>query len=120
MSGDGDELAPAGQRAADAWKENPNASLRQIAAIARCSKTTADNLRHNGYTPPPPREPALKPSDRREARKTLRNMMPTKREAFAAAAMQGFLASTDRNGTPQEIAAFSVKCADALILELSK
>lgn len=42
------------------------------------------------------------------------------RMRLSALAMQGFLASTDRNGTPQEIAAFSLKCADALIAELAK
>ncbi|MFT3994763.1 MAG: hypothetical protein QM660_10675 [Dysgonomonas sp.] len=42
----------------------------------------------------------------------------TKRELFAAMAMQGYI--TDPNSTPSRAAVFAVKCADALLAELNK
>ncbi len=46
----------------------------------------------------------------------------TKREYFAAMAMQGWLSSfgEDQLAGPEGVAKFSVKCADALISELAK
>ena len=44
----------------------------------------------------------------------------TKRESFAMAAMQGILSHSFGRGTPDELAIQSIKCADALLLELSK
>lgn len=42
----------------------------------------------------------------------------TKRELFAAMAMQGYI--TDPNSSPNRAAVFAVKCADALLAELNK
>lgn len=42
----------------------------------------------------------------------------TKRELFAAMAMQGYV--SDPNSSPIKAAEFAVKCADALINELNK
>lgn len=42
----------------------------------------------------------------------------TKRELFAAMAMQGQLGDNSRNGTPAEYADWSVKLADALLAAL--
>jgi hypothetical protein len=42
----------------------------------------------------------------------------TKRELFAALAMQGLL--TDRDATPSGSAAYAVKCADALLRALAE
>jgi len=44
----------------------------------------------------------------------------TKRELFAAMAMQGFLSDPNYNETPSRMAASCVRHADALIAELSK
>ena len=44
----------------------------------------------------------------------------TKREAFAMAAMKGILSHSFGRGTPDELAIQSIKCADALLSELSK
>ncbi len=44
----------------------------------------------------------------------------TKREAFAMAAMQGILSHSFGRGTHEELAKQSIKCADALLVELSK
>jgi HEPN domain-containing protein len=44
----------------------------------------------------------------------------TKREYFAAMAMQGRLANTELSYDEKEIAEDSVKCADALIEELNR
>jgi hypothetical protein len=44
----------------------------------------------------------------------------TKRELFAAMAMQGFLSDYQTNASTQEFAKVSVQMADALIEELNK
>lgn len=44
----------------------------------------------------------------------------TKRELFAAMAMQGLLSDPNYNETPTRMAASCVRAADALIAELSK
>ena len=44
----------------------------------------------------------------------------TKREHFAAMAMQGILAHSFGRGNADELAVQSIKCADALLKELSK
>jgi hypothetical protein len=44
----------------------------------------------------------------------------TKREHFAALAMQGILSHSFDRGNADELAAQSIKCADALLKELSK
>ncbi len=44
----------------------------------------------------------------------------TKREYFAALAMQGFLACSNTGGSPKEIASYATAYADALIEELNK
>ena len=44
----------------------------------------------------------------------------TKRESFAMAAMQGILSHSFGRGTTEELAIQSIKCADALLLELDK
>ena len=44
----------------------------------------------------------------------------SKREYFAAKALQGILANTDHNGKYSEYAKDAVKHADALLAELSK
>ena len=44
----------------------------------------------------------------------------TKREHFAALAMQGILAHSFGRGNVDELAVQSIKCADALLKELAK
>lgn len=44
----------------------------------------------------------------------------TKREYFAAMAMQGILASRNDYATPEDVAKYSVSMADALIERLNK
>ena len=44
----------------------------------------------------------------------------TKREHFAGLAMQGILAHSFGRGNADELAVQSIKCADALLRELSK
>lgn len=52
--------------------------------------------------------------------KTITEPPPTKRELFAAMAMQGLLAGEQKNNLSILIAEKSVVCADALLAELEK
>lgn len=44
----------------------------------------------------------------------------TKREHFAGLAMQGLLAKDGNNYEPRDYAKFAIKCADALLEEITK
>lgn len=69
---------------------------------------------------PPPPSPHPNPWNFLVTKKTTHCELITKRELFAAMAMQGLLSDPNYNETPTRMAASCVRAADALIAELSK